>query len=297
MRISTSSYPNQLLHQLSQLSERHVDLQKQVASGQRLEKASDDPAAAGRVRRMQMEQLDRASDRRNLDRADTYLDFATKSTQALQDLSRMALDTVGLLTGADSQVELDRAASQIDDVLEQALTIVNDEINGTPIYAGDTTDVTPFTTTTDVNGNITAVTYNGGTGEFAFDVGAGVRLSPLPDGQTNTELESWLNGLIAMRDQLHAGDHAAISTQAQALNAQDETILLQIAELGSKAVRLDFVRDTENARFGALEDEISKETDVDLAQAAVRLNTVQTAYQGALKSAERIMGLSLLDYV
>lgn len=296
MRVSSNTFPTSLIEQLKTLNNRQVELQKQVATGQRLDQPSDDPAAMARLRQMQAQQREAVTFRRNFDRAETTLEFASNSTQLLNQLSRLALNTVGLLTGADSQEEMNRAADQIDDVLEQAVAIGNEKFNNQYIFSGETVAVEPFATTV-TDGSISAVTYQGGTGEMEYFVGGTTRLNPTTTGTQNQEFADWMNEMISLRDALRAGDRPAISTSAAALEGHDDNILVTVSDLGSKAVRLEFIQQAENSRFDALETEISKEADVDLARAITQLNLTQTAYQAALQSAGQILNLSLLDYV
>jgi flagellin-like hook-associated protein FlgL len=56
------------------------------------------------------------------------------------------------------------------------------------------------------------------------------------------------------------------------------------------------MRDLE-VRYEATEQLISKDADVDFAEATVRLNRSQMAYQAAIQSGAMIQRNSLLDYV
>ncbi len=46
-----------------------------------------------------------------------------------------------------------------------------------------------------------------------------------------------------------------------------------------------------------MDNRISQDADVDLAQVILKLNKAQVAYQAALQSGARIMYTSLLDYI
>lgn len=297
MRVSTNSFPNKLLTQLNDLNVQRNDLQRQVSTGQRLEKSSDDPSGVARVRVMQAEQKEAITLRRNFERAESLRSFSEQNMTLLQDLSRLSLDAVGLLTGADSQQELDKTASQIDDILEQALSVANGEANNQYLFAADASATEPFVVTRDAEGRVDSVTYAGGAGEHSFYIGQSVELSPLTTGTQNEEIATWMNELIGLRTALESGDKAQISAMSNALDTSDENLLVSLSDLGSKAVRMNFVRSTENNRFNALEDQISGAADVDLTEAILQMNLTQNAYEAALKSAQQILGMSLLDFV
>ena len=50
-------------------------------------------------------------------------------------------------------------------------------------------------------------------------------------------------------------------------------------------------------RGTALQTQVSQLTGADLAQTLTNLSQTQTAYQAALQSGAKIMGLSLMDYL
>jgi len=103
--------------------------------------------------------------------------------------------------------------------------------------------------------------------------------------------------LIALRDALHAGDQTAITTAAEGL-AKDETGYIQsFAEIGADQGRLESAGRQNDSMAVSLNQMISQESDVDLAQTLVELNQLQAAYSAALQSAGKILRLSLLDYI
>ena len=70
-----------------------------------------------------------------------------------------------------------------------------------------------------------------------------------------------------------------------------------MVELGSKLQSMEMVNRLNEVRFNELETAIAKEVDIDIAEAIVQLNSMQTAYQAALGTGARIMNMSLLDYI
>jgi len=81
------------------------------------------------------------------------------------------------------------------------------------------------------------------------------------------------------------------------LDQFEDKLLSMISRAGSVQYRLETVSKDHADRYDASEQLISKDADVDFAEATVRLNRTQMAYQAAIQSGARIQSYSLLDYL
>jgi len=77
----------------------------------------------------------------------------------------------------------------------------------------------------------------------------------------------------------------------------EDKLLSMLSRAGSVQYRLETVSKDHAARYDATEQLISKDADVDFAEATMRLNRAQMAYQAAIQSGARIQSTSLLDYI
>ena len=106
------------------------------------------------------------------------------------------------------------------------------------------------------------------------------------------------NHLIALRNNLRAGDTAAIAdTNRAELQNDDAHFLDHIGEFGATQARLESATSSASERSTAITAESSREGDADLAETLVRITETQTAYQATLQSAAKLMNLSLMDYL
>ena len=104
--------------------------------------------------------------------------------------------------------------------------------------------------------------------------------------------------LISLRDNLMAGDSAAIrSTDMPALGADEDNILFHYGNTGAVQTRLEVAASLAQGRARSLEGLVSQESDADLAQTMVSLSEIQNAYTAALKTGGSILSQSLLDYI
>lgn len=81
------------------------------------------------------------------------------------------------------------------------------------------------------------------------------------------------------------------------LQHMEDTILSALSRQGTIQYRLETAMKDLETRYEATEQLISKDADVDFAEATVRLNRSQMAYQAAIQSGAMIQRNSLLDYV
>ena len=108
----------------------------------------------------------------------------------------------------------------------------------------------------------------------------------------------FFNHLISLQNHLLAGDTNAISsTDAPALQNDENNIIYQISNNGAVQTRLDAAASSASDRSLSLEGSISKVADADLTQTMVQLSQTQNAYQAALQSGAMVMRTSLLDYL
>jgi len=81
------------------------------------------------------------------------------------------------------------------------------------------------------------------------------------------------------------------------LQHMEDTVLSALSRQGTIQYRLETAMKDLETRYEATEQLISKDADVDFAEATVRLNRAQMAYQAAIQSGAMIQRNSLLDYV
>ena len=81
------------------------------------------------------------------------------------------------------------------------------------------------------------------------------------------------------------------------LDTIEDTILSALSRAGTIQYRLEVASKDLETRYEATENLISKDADVDFAEATVRLNRAQMAYQAAIQSGAKIQNNSLLDYL
>lgn len=313
MRVATQAYTDAMLNQFNLLASKQYSLQSQAATGLRVQAASDDPVAMKNT-------LDYAAEKSALTQYGTNIsilqsraDAVYGALQSLQTISsRVGEITTSAATATSSTSDLNGYATEVNNLIQQVVSAANtkDPASGKYLFGGTASGQPPYTVTTDASGKVTAVAYQGNSAVNQTEIGAGQTATAdvpgdstgsasarglITDPQSGADL---LNHLISLRDNLLAGNKAAITATDSANFKRDENNLAyQIAHNGVTQNQLTAAAAFATNRSQTLDNMISNESGADLTQTMVQLSQAQTSYQAALQSGVKIMQLSILNYI
>jgi flagellar hook-associated protein 3 FlgL len=310
MRVTSNGYSESLIAQLQTLSRRQVDLQSQISSGQRVTDASDDPLSAQQVFGLRDESVSLGQYQKNIE---THQEFATATQSVIGGLQKIvsrAQEIAASVDGLDSKGDLQSYGTEVSGLIKQAVQLANQQERGEYILAGTKMGTPPFAATTDAQGNIMGVTYQGNSDQSSSEIAPGVLVSSQVPGANSSGSGEWglladsrsgsdfFAHLITLRDQLNNGDATGVQSSSQAdLQKDEENVLYHVANNGALQAHLDTTLTANKNQKLSVESGISSRTDIDMAQAIVHLNQQQTSYQAALQSAGSVMSLSLLTFL
>lgn len=162
-------------------------------------------------------------------------------------------------------------------------------------------------------GQVKFIRYTGtseASDDVNFRVGEGAIISPYSRGAANLDYLEFFNDLVDIRDAYyreelkpadpnltHTGKAETVTELVPKFTDHQTNVLLGIVEFGALLQGIEVTSSINEARFNELERLISAEIDIDTAETIVKLNRAQTAYEAALNSGSRLLGLSLLDYL
>ena len=297
MRIPNFTISDSLVSRLQKLTATQADLQAQVSSGQRITVASDDPAAMARVLDFQTEKQNLQQWARNGDRALGVSQASFSAVKQLKSVSDRAGEIAVLGVGATGADAYNAYSTEVNALLEQALQVANTKNGGQNLFGGTQTSTPPFTATRDVAGQITGVTYSGAATAAQFQISEATTISPQTGGATNQKFGDFINHLVSLRDALKSQSGSAVQTAQTGLHSSENDLLVTISDIGATQTRLESSKGLNESRYTDLQQLISSDTSVDLAQTIVKLTQTQTAYQAALQSGAQLLQHSLLDYL
>ncbi|MEI6052660.1 MAG: flagellin, partial [Opitutaceae bacterium] len=272
-------------------------LHQNIATGRRLLKPSDDPAATSRVLNRQME-LERVG---NYQSAASMAKSRSESSLAaltqLQKIGSRISELTSLSAGAGPQ-SMAAYGAEVSQLLEQATNVANSRFGADYIFAGTAVDTQPYSATRDAAGAITSVAYAGNSQDATVSMGDGRAIAPSPGAATtNPEIAAFLNNIVTLRDAMATGDSTTVKSMNVTMSTNEDMFINAIGTVAAVQTRIDSNQAQLTSRADDLQKLISGDTDADMATSMVRLTETQTAYQAALSSTANLFKLSLLDYL
>lgn len=304
MRVTTNTFPDNLLNHLQRVTKDMNKLNEQVATGQRISKVSEDSASANRILDMQEEKKRITQFAKNAARAENINSTTISQLQNFIQISDRAGELGTLSDGLKGPDGMKAYAEELDELIEHAMQSANAKFNGEYIFGGIDTGTEPFVANRDADGKIVfpatgdAITYEGADDGAEFHLSETGKIRPYTDGTTNQQFADFINRMIELRDAMETGVANAVTPEMRdnLVNSEDE-LIFALSRQGSVQMRIEFDLTLNKQRFTDLEENISAEADVDIAQTVVRLTQVQNAYQASLRSAGQVLNQSLLDYI
>lgn len=270
-------------------------LQEQIATGRRVNRASDDAPAFVQARRLEALGTRFEQYQRSIDAAQPWVDHTQDALDELAErfaeiYERGVRATSPVYNAGSRAAEADR----IEAMLEDLVGALNVQENGEYLFAGTRTDAPPFA----LGGG--AVVYNGNSESRSRQIGDGVRVEINVSGDRllDTGAGFTITGAVQdLADALRTGDPAQMQTALERVGTAREHVTEVGAEAGGVARQLDLA--AEQLRTATLRTEArrSQLEDTDLAAALVAMQEAQTGLQAALKVTATVRQTTLLDYL
>ena len=295
-RITEGMLGRRLLSDLRANTQRIAAAQRQIASGRRIDKPSDDPLATHNALRLRSELAGIAQDQRTIDDTMGWLDTTDTALGSITDVVHRARElTLQGANGTMSQTDRLKLADEIDQLIETAKSAANASYGGRYVFAGTDTDDPPYAPG--------AVDAYGGDADTVFrQIGPGVSVAinvrgsdVIGAGGADGKL---LSTLRTIADDLRTGDLASLrGADLDALETNLEDVTSARGVVGALSTRLESAK----ARLAQVEESttelLSANEDTDIAKALIELSTQQSVYQAALQSGQSLIQPSLLDFL
>jgi flagellar hook-associated protein 3 FlgL len=267
---------------------------EQLSSGKRVNRPSDDPAAAAAdvLNQAQQSQVDQyVQSTTSLNSLFQTADSALGTTVTALNQA-VSLGTEGA-NGTMSAADLQTLAASVQGVLSQVVQMANTSYQGTYIVGGTAVTSTPFT-----SGN-NGVTYNGNDGVNQATIADGRTIQSNVPGsqlfmQPGFDVIGSLQQLITA---LQGGDSTAISNATTSVSNALSYLSAQRLFYTNGMNQISDEQTALNQESTNLKSEENSLVGVDMAQAAMAVTQAQTANQAVLAAAAKVLPINLLDYL
>lgn len=310
MRVTFNSFPDTLLGRLQSLGSEQNKALTQLSTGQRIAAPSDDAPAMQRILNLRVEKKQNQQYYRNATDGLEVSKVTFSSLEQIKDLLVRASELSANISGATSEQEFKAKASEIDQLVQQGLNVANTKLRGSYLLAGEASGAAeaPFIIDSkNASGQINQIKYRytdqDNDANPQMHIGEDTKLSAFTTPRENREVADLLNKMIAMRNAM-TDTPSGTATKASAvmdlrddLAEKEDKILSALSRAGTIQYRLETAMKDLETRYEGTERLISTDADIDFAEATVRLNRAQMAYQAAIQSGAKIQNNSLLDYL
>ena len=297
MRITFQSQYRDASVAINEASNQLVDVQRQVATGRRINKPSDDPSATSsaineRAQMAQVEQYSRAANSMasRLNVTDTVMSNIIQKLTAAQSAAMSAQGSTKTVN------EREAAAQQIEGLRTSLISDFNTTFHGTYIFAGAAATTKPF-----VEGaGGTVGPYAGSTSEVEVDVAQDRVVTVGFDGDEiarGADADDIFAVLEDLATAVRAGDATAMETGVSGIirafdraSAAQTRIGVALNAIESEQSRLQEMKLAATQRLSALED-------ADMVAAISSMRRAEAAYEAALGAVGSANRVSLMDYL
>lgn len=308
MRISTHLFYKNLLSSIHREHLGAARVQEQIASGRRINRLSEDPAALSQVLSLRTATSEIRDYVRGIDLQKSRLNRAEEAlaqgTQVMQDARVIAVQGA---TGTYSAADMQNLASQVDQMITALVGFANasrggvkpeglferDDVNSRVIYHPPSSwegEVTGEGWGRVLTLNMLVGTIDPGRVFGTVDDGV--------DGEGNpVQRATMFDTLFDLRDRLRAGDRSGVDGLTGALEGHIDTLVQGRGDLGGRGYQLDKIQGQIQMQNEQLAEVLSKIGDTDVAEAAIRINRHELVLQATLSTAARLMHVSLLNYL
>ncbi|MEN6473141.1 MAG: flagellar hook-associated protein FlgL [Syntrophaceae bacterium] len=294
MRVTNRDLYYQLVRDIGNVSEKMLDLNKQLSSAKRINKPSEDPVgmASVLVTRTELNAFDQFS--KSIVNGRGWLNSTDSILQELDNLlaraSELATSQSSDTATADTRTG---TAEEVHELYEQILGLANSKYGNKYMFGGTITQTAPFE---DVSG---VVQYNGNDDTFSIKIGKTdtVQIS-LPGSEVFTNPSGNIFTTLSNLEQaLRNNDQTAIRASLTDIEDASQVIYNNLASVGARENRLDYTETRLGTAKTDTTERLSETEDLDYAEAILYLQNQQVIYQATLKSASMITSMSLMNYI
>jgi len=294
MRVTEQSRLSARQGYLNQVSAKLDELQGQLSTGKRIDRASDDPAGSAISLGHRQDIAFEAQMRRNLSSGSAFLNATDSALASAGDvLQRVRELTVEASNDTMGSTERTAVAAEVNQLIGHLAQVGNTNFGGAYIFAGHKSDQPAYATT---GSPPAAVTFQG-------DAGARVRRISKQDAVPVNVIGGQVFGtlfqdLITLRDNLNGSQPGSvIAGSLQQIDAGIDRVLQARADVGARVNRFEsatVVSETTDTDLQKLRADIE---DIDLPGTIVAFQAQQNAYEAALGAIGRTANMSLLNFL
>ncbi|GAA3172630.1 flagellar hook-associated protein FlgL [Blastococcus jejuensis] len=268
-------------------------LQQQLTSGRLINAPSDSPTGTNRAMQTRAEQAATAQQARNITDAKSWLEQTDSALQEMSDTARRVRDLTvqGSSTGSNSTSSMQALATEVASLRQGLLSLANGTVQGRPLFGGVTSGPKAYDSTTGAwlgQGGAPVTRRVSDTESIRVDL-----TGPEAFGPPGSDL-------FAIVDRIATNmvtDPTLLATDLADLDVAMKNMSGALADVGSRAARIDRVEQVNADRQLTLSSQLAETENIDLPNTIMRLQMQQVGYEAALQATAKALQPTLLDFL
>jgi flagellar hook-associated protein 3 FlgL len=275
---------------------------RKISSGKKYERASDDPVEVAKIMQLKADMKNSEKYSKNIDDAIGWLDVSESSLQEIVNTMHRFKEL--MVTAAGNGDEAGAILAETHQLLDQVGHMMNTSFDGRYVFSGLQTGTLPITVNYDGNGNAISMTYNGDAGEYKTEVERGVDtvfsingnelLGDVDPGAGVSTLSDTFNAAITA---LGANDKAAVGDLLDDIDSHVDHLLSTMGKVGARTRRMELAKENHEKLNFNMTSLLSKLEDTNVADEVINLTSFQQIYEANIAAAEKVMNLSLMNFL
>lgn len=295
MRITQRAVALTSLQGLNRNLDAVAKLQQQLTSGKQISAPSDSPTGTNRAMQVRSEQAAVGQQARALGDAASWLDQTDSTLQQMLGMTRKVRDLTvqGLSDGGMSDASRQALATEVASLREGLIGLANTKIQDRPLFGGTTSGAAAYDATGTFVGHagqpvLRRISNNE---QVRVDLGG-----PEVFGPAGADLFAIVDR-IATNLATSPSDSVTLGTHLAALDAATGVMLKGVADVGTRAARVDRAQQINVDRGLALDVQLGETENIDLPDTIMRLKMQETGYEAALAATAKALQPTLLDFL
>lgn len=296
IRVSEFQNSREFLYYHSQTQEEELKTLQHIASGKKLNRASENPLDYQRVQQLKGEITENSDFSKSIETVLSEFNIAENSLNSLlsglERASELAIQGANETNGANARNIM---ADELEEIFNGMINTLNTRHEGRYLFSGTATATQPFDTLGNYAGNNSTVPVRISSTDTVVSNIPGDEIAFGPGGVGAPD--DFLDLVQDLITELRADNTAGIQANLPRLKPAIERLNGLIAGIGSKSVRmvnsLSLYQDFELN----LQNTMSELEDADMAEEISLLNQNKISQEAQLRSQASISKQSLLDYL
>jgi flagellin-like hook-associated protein FlgL len=266
-------------------------LQQQLTSGRLISAPSDSPTGTNKAMQTRGDQAAVAQQSRNITDATSWLEQGGSTLTEMLDTTRRVRDLTvqGLSTGGGSDASRKALATEVASLRQGLLSLANTAVQGRPLFGGVTTGGKAFDGNGDYVGTDGGVLRRLSASETVRVDVSGPGAFGVDDDNLFHVVDRIASHLVTTPDDLQA--------DLTALDAVMNLMRTAVADVGSRAARVERAEQVNFDRSLLLQSELAATENVDLPNTIMKLEMQKVGYEAALAATAKVIQPTLLDYL